>query len=126
MTNFKTLALSAILLSSVSVAAFAADVAPNSGVDQVNTRVEKQQKRIDNGVATGKLTEKQATKDEKSLEKTETKLSKDEAKHGGKITKKEQSHLNKGLNKNGKRIRKQKSTAVAPVTTVAPVTPSAQ
>jgi len=86
-------------------------------VNEVDQRLENQQQRIDNGVASGKLTATQATNDEKRDANVAQKLSADEAKNGGHITKKEQANLNKKLDKNSKKIKKQKEAATTDTTT---------
>jgi hypothetical protein len=78
-------------------------------VNEVNSRVENQQKRIDAGVQNGTINAKQEAKDEKALTKVETKESADQAKDGGHITKKQQRKLNRRLNKDSTRIKDQKA-----------------
>ncbi len=77
-------------------------------INQVDKRLENQQDRINKGVADGQINAKQESRDETSLQNKEQKLSADEAKNGGHITKAEQKSLNKGLNKNSKRIHRQR------------------
>ena len=122
-----TVVLTGTLLSSAAMAQDAAGTAaapttatapaaPTAGatdpghprVNQIDKRIENQQKRIDAGVADGQLTKKEAARDEKSLDNKEKKLSADEAKNGGHITKAEEKNLNKGLNKNSRRIHRQR------------------
>ena len=96
-----------------------------SRVNQIDQRLDNQQKRIESGVASGAITAKQEAVDVKKDAKVATELSKDEAKHGGTITKAEQKKMNRQLSHNSKRIHHQKVKAVvtAPVT---PVTTPAQ
>ena len=77
-------------------------------VNEVNQRLDNQQQRIDNGLKNGTMTGKQAARDEAHDANIARRESVDEAKHGGHLTKAEQNRLNKSLNKNSKRIYKQK------------------
>src|SRR5437762_531683 len=111
-----SLALAALLagtLASGAVMAQAADptVPGHPRVNQVDERLENQQKRIDQGVENGQINAKQEMRDEKVDAKVSNQLSKDEAKHNGHITKAEQRHMNKELNKNSHRIRHQRHKA---------------
>lgn len=115
--TFRNTMLSALLMMSAGVAM--AQAAPATGtatvpdhprVNEVNERLANQQKRIDNGVASGKITEKQAAADEKRDANIARRESVDEAKHGGHLTKAEQNNLNKSLDKNSHRIRHQKQS----------------
>lgn len=76
---------------------------------QVERRAERQQKRIDAGVASGKLTAKETAK----LEKREAKIDKDiqKAEADGKITKKEQAKINAEQNRASGKIYKKKHNA---------------
>lgn len=96
-------------------------------VNEVDQRLENQQKRIDSGVASGAINAKQEARDEKVDAKVSGQLSADEAKHGGHITKAEQVKMNRELNHNSKRIHRQKVKAGASSSvTTAPVTAPAQ
>jgi coenzyme F420-reducing hydrogenase beta subunit len=103
----------------------AAAVPSPDGVDQVNQRLQDQQKRIDKAVSEGKITPDQAARDKKTDAKVADKLAKDQAKNGGTITKREQEHLNKKLDKNHHRIHHQmkKTKASTPAVTPAPASP---
>ena len=77
-------------------------------VNQVNRREARQQKRIANGISSGKLNSQQAAhleKREANLQKTEQK---DMAKHNGHLTKAEQRNLNHRENRISKSIYKDK------------------
>ncbi len=89
-------------------AAIAQDVPDHPRVNEVNQRLDNQQARINQGLANGTMTEKQAARDEAHDANIAKRESVDEAKNGGHLTKAEQNHLNKSLNKNSKRIYKQK------------------
>lgn len=77
-------------------------------VNQVNRREGRQQKRIANGIQSGKLNSQQAS----NLEKRETNLQNHEqadmAKHNGHLTKAEQKGLNRQENRISKTIYKDK------------------
>lgn len=105
-TRFSIIIAAATL---ISAGAFAEDNIPgHPRVNEVNQRIERQEHRIEAGEASGRITEKQAARDERFLEHKEQRLSKDEAKHNGHITRAEQRRLNKGLNKNSHRIHRQR------------------
>ena len=77
-------------------------------VNEVNQRLDNQQARINQGLANGTMTGKQAARDEAHDANIAKRESVDEAKHNGHLTKGEQQHLNKSLNKNSRRIYNQK------------------
>jgi len=87
---------------------FAQDVPDHPRVNEVNQRLDNQQARINQGVANGTMSEKQAAHDEAHDANIAKRESVDEAKNGGHLTKGEQNRLNRSLNKNSKRIYKQK------------------
>jgi hypothetical protein len=76
--------------------------------NEVNQRLDNQQARINQGLANGTMTGKQAARDEKHDANIAQREAVDESKHNGHITKAEQNRLNKSENKNSKRIYKQK------------------
>lgn len=99
---------------SLSVAPALAAGTDSPGIDQ---RQVNQQKRIDQGVQSGQLTEKEANKLNKQrdrIEKREAKMKQD-----GKLTKKERAKLKKKQDKAGKKIYKEnrdnQTTAPAPI-----------
>jgi hypothetical protein len=77
-------------------------------VNEVNQRLDNQQARINQGLANGTMTGKQAARDEAHDANIAKRESVDEAKHNGHLTKGEQRRLNKSENKNSRRIYKQK------------------
>lgn len=85
-------------------------VAAHPRVTEVEKRIDNQEKRIDQGVANGTLTEEQAAKGKEKLDATQAKLEKDKAEHNGHITKKEQVGLNKKLNHSSRKIHKEKES----------------
>jgi hypothetical protein len=88
--------------------AMAQDVPDHPRVNEVNQRLDNQQARINQGVANGTMTEKQAAHDEAHDTNIAKRESVDEAKHDGHLTKGEQNRLNKSENRNSKRIYRQK------------------
>src|ERR1700731_5387960 len=68
-------------------------------VNEVNQRLDNQQTRINQGLANGTMTGKQAARDEAHDANIAKRESVDEAKHNGHLTKGEQQRLNKSLNK---------------------------
>jgi hypothetical protein len=91
--------------SSLAVAQTAPD---HPRVNEVNQRLDNQQARINQGLANGTMTGKQAARDEAHDANIAKRESVDEAKHNGHLTKGEQNRLNKSENKNSRRIYKQK------------------
>ncbi|MDR3419233.1 MAG: hypothetical protein P4L83_23900 [Nevskia sp.] len=103
--------LSGLMVSEVALAQAAPAVPPvpdHPRVNEVNQRLDNQQQRIQNGVADGQLNAKQAARDEKRDANIAQRESADEAKNGGHLTKREQRNLNKSLNKNSRKIHKQR------------------
>jgi hypothetical protein len=118
-----SLALVAILASGAAMAQTTTPdptIPGHPRVNEVDQRLENQQDRIDNGVKDGQLNAKQATHDEAVDSKVSQQLSADQAKHNGHITKAEQHKMNKELNKNSKRIHKQRHKKPATTTTTTP------
>lgn len=107
--NLKT--LFAVLTLSVGGLAMAQTPAPTTPKDPAATpkldqREAKQQKRIDQGVASGQLNAKETNR----LDKREAKLAADEAaaKVDGKVTRAERRKLQREANRNSKAIYKLK------------------
>jgi hypothetical protein len=104
--------LIAALALTVGVSAFAqapaAPVPPKdpTATPKIDQRQTNQEKRIDQGVASGALTPKEAGK----LEKRETKIANDEAaaKADGKVTKEERRKIKREEDRASKAIYKQK------------------
>ncbi len=76
--------------------------------NEVNQRLDNQQARINQGLANGTMTGKQAARDERHDANIAEREAVDESKHNGHITKAEQARLNKSENRNSRRIFKQK------------------
>jgi hypothetical protein len=96
---------SATLGSSLSMAQAVPD---HPRVNEVNQRLDNQQARINQGLANGTMTGKQAARDEAHDANIAKRESVDEAEHNGHLTKGEQQRLNKSENKNSRRIYRQK------------------
>lgn len=77
-------------------------------VNQVNRREANQQKRIANGVKSGKLNSKQAAHLEKREASVQKREQKDMAKHNGHLTKAEQKGINRQQNRISKNIYEDK------------------
>ena len=98
------------LFAALLVTAFVAPVfAEGTGTPKIDQRQENQQKRIDNGVASGALTAKET----EHLEKREGKIALDEqaAKADGKVTPAERRKLKREENKASRAIHRQKHDA---------------
>lgn len=112
---FTTVALLALVMTGVSGMAFAQDIGvpDHPRINEVDQRLQNQEKRIDAGVAAGEINPKQEARDQATDAKVSQELSKDEAKNGGTITKAEQRKMNRQLNKNSKRIHRQRKAGQA-------------
>jgi hypothetical protein len=77
-------------------------------VNEVNRREQNQQKRIGNGLESGKLNSKQATNLEKRETSVQNREKKDMAAHNGHLTKAEQKGINRQQNRISKSIYKDK------------------
>jgi len=95
-------------LISMQSMAQSAPVPDHPRENEVNQRLDNQQARIDQGLAKGTMTGRQAARDEKHDANIAKREAVDESKHNGHITKAEQARLNKSENKNSKRIYRQK------------------
>jgi hypothetical protein len=92
----------------VSGEAMAQEVPDHPRVNEVNQRLDNQQARINQGLANGTMTGKQAARDEAHDANIAKRESVDEAKHNGHLTKGEQNRLNRSENRNSRRIYRQK------------------
>jgi hypothetical protein len=77
-------------------------------VNEVNQRLDNQQARVNQGLANGTMTGKQAARDDAHDANIAKRESVDEAKHNGHLSKGEQRRLNRSENKNSRRIYNQK------------------
>lgn len=107
MSKLKTLAIGATLaIASLGAFAQAASAAATPRIDQ---RQANQEKRIDQGIATGELTKHETRRVER--EQAAVNKAEDKAKADGTVTKKERRHLTKMQNKASKDIYRQKHDA---------------
>jgi hypothetical protein len=104
----KALVLASLCTVLGSSLGMAQTVPDHPRVNEVNQRLDNQQARINQGLANGTMTGKQAAHDEAHDANIAKRESVDEAKHNGHLTKGEQSRLNKSENKNSRRIYNQK------------------
>lgn len=102
-----TLLLAGILASGVGL--LAQDTATPKREGHVERRAARQQKRIDQGVASGQLTPKEAAHAEKREAKLQGDIAKAEA--DGKITKKEHAKLTAEENRNSRKLARKKHNA---------------
>jgi hypothetical protein len=108
MSKLKTLAVGATL-AIASIGAFAQAASAPAATPRIDQRQANQEKRIDQGIATGELTKHET----KRVEKEQAVINKaeDKAKADGKVTKKERAHLTRMQNKASKDIYRQKHDA---------------
>jgi len=71
---------------------------------EVQQRIDNQQQRINQGVASGELTKGEAARDESHLAADQAARNRDLAAHGGHLTPDERAHLNQRLNHNSARV----------------------
>ena len=107
--NSKVLLLAGLCSATLGSSLTMAQTVPDHPrVNEVNQRLDNQQARINQGLANGTMTGKQAARDEAHDANIAKRESVDEAKHNGHLTKGEQKRLNKSENKNSRRIYRQK------------------
>jgi len=80
----------------------------NPAMSKVGERAENQQKRIGNGVASGKMTPGETAKVEKQEQHINKQVKADREANGGKLTEKEKKQVNKEQNKTSKEIKEDK------------------
>jgi hypothetical protein len=104
--------LSAVIVSTLMLSPVARADTPDAPghprVNEVNQRLDNQQQRIENGVAAGQITPRQAAVDERRDAHIAQRESVAEARHGGHLTLREQHDLNRALNRNSKNIHDQR------------------
>ncbi len=108
MTKSLIAASLSLVLAVAPVAVLAQDTPDHPRENEVNNRLQNQQKRVAAGVADGQITAKQAARDTARDAKVAHEESRDEAKNGGHLTKAEQEKMNKQLNNNGAHIQDQR------------------
>jgi hypothetical protein len=108
-TKSKALILASLCCTALGSSLGAAQSVPDHPrVNEVNQRLDNQQARINQGLASGTMNGKQAARDEAHDANIAKRESVDEAKHNGHLTKGEQRRLNRSENKNSRRIYNQK------------------
>jgi hypothetical protein len=108
LTKSSILTAAVISGATLSDPVFAQEDPGHPRVNQVQERIENQEKRIGQGNDKGQLTSGEAAHDIKRDAKIERQLRRGEAKHGGHITKAEQRKLNRELNRNSRAIHDQR------------------
>jgi hypothetical protein len=105
----QALILASLCLTALGTSVGVAQTVPDHPrVNEVNQRLDNQQARINQGLANGTMSGRQAARDETHDANIAKRESVDEAKHNGHLTKGEQHRLNKSENKNSRRIYNQK------------------
>jgi len=94
------------ILTLAVLAAFALPAMAQTATPRLDQRQANQQQRIDQGVASGQLTGKEATRLEKGQARVQT--MEDKAKADGKVTPKERARLQKAENVQSRHIAKEK------------------
>lgn len=102
MAAFATLVGTAALPSSVSALDLFHPFHPRAS--QVNGRMNHEQRRISNGVATGRLSPGQAVRLERGQQHIQRQENRDLLKHNGHLTWRERLHLNRAENRQSQRI----------------------
>ena len=106
-----SLGLTVLIISGGSAFAQSAAGVADPGhprVNEVQTRIDNQESRVDQGISDGQINGKQAAHDDAKLAREQRSLNSDEAKNGGHITKGEQRNLNKRLNRGSRQIYRQR------------------
>jgi hypothetical protein len=105
MKTFLTCAAFATVLGTVALPSNASAITPfRPRVNEVNGRLNNEQRRIGNGVATGRLSPGQANRLERGEQHIQRQESRDLAKNGGHLTWRERMHLNREENVQSRRI----------------------
>jgi hypothetical protein len=112
--NKTLIAIAATLtVAAFGAAAQTASAAPGTNTPRIDQRQANQEKRIDQGIASGQLTKRETRRLEK--EQAVINRAEDKAKADGSVTAKERRHLTKMQNKASRDIHRQKHDAqVAP------------
>ena len=80
----------------------------NPAMSRVGVRAENQQRRIANGIDSGKMTPGEVAKTEKQEQQINRQVNEDRKANGGKLTPSEKKQVNKEQNKTSKEIRQDK------------------
>lgn len=108
MFTFKTLAVAATL-AVATAGAFAQAASSPAATPRVDQRQANQEKRVDQGVASGELTRREARK--LNRQQSAINAAEDKAKADGTVTAKERHRLHKAQNHASRDIRRQKHDA---------------
>ena len=106
MKTFHLLATAMLTLAGAAVSAQTAASAPGANTPRIDQRQANQERRIDNGIASGQLSKRETRR----LEKEQTVINKaeDKAKADGSVTAKERKRLTKMQNHASRDIARQK------------------
>jgi hypothetical protein len=96
--------LTTTLLAAAGFVALALVRTASAQPGEVQQRLDNQQQRINQGVASGELTKGEAARDESHLAADQAARNRDLAAHGGHLTPEERAHLNQRLNHNSARV----------------------
>ncbi|MGO9544146.1 MAG: hypothetical protein ACLPPF_05050 [Rhodomicrobium sp.] len=109
LNQIAVLAAAALLGAVLAGPVFAQEEPGHPRVNEVQGRIDNQERRVDQGINKGQLTPGQAARDTRRDARVERQMKRDEAKHGGHITKREQAKLNRELNHNSRDIHRQRN-----------------
>ena len=109
MKTFHLLATAMLTLAGAAVSAQTAASAPGANTPRIDQRQANQERRIDNGIASGQLSKRETRR----LEREQTVINKaeDKAKADGSVTAKERKRLTKMQNHASRDIYRQKHDA---------------
>ena len=97
--------LSKTILTVAGAAALALTALPSiASAGEVNNRDHRQQARIDQGVRSGQLTQREYNRDQNRLDRVENQRARDLRSDGGHLTRGQYAHLNRELNRNSNDI----------------------
>ena len=108
LSNTIKIALGSMLMIVGTLPAMAQDVPGHPRINEVDQRLIDQQRRENAGVAQGQIGAHGEARDASLDARVSRQLSRDEAAHGGHITKREDRQLNRELNRNSRRIYRQR------------------
>lgn len=106
MKSFQLIAAAALALAGATASAQTAASAPGANTPRIDQRQAKQEQRIDQGIASGELTKREARRMERqqaAIDKAE-----DKAKADGSVTAKERKRLTHAQNHASRNIARQK------------------
>ena len=106
MKTIHIIAAAVLTVTGIAASAQTAASAPGTNTPRIDQRQANQEKRIDQGIASGQLTKRETRK----LEREQTHINKveDKAKADGSVTANERKHLTKMQNHASRDIRRQK------------------